>query len=222
MPSFGVGVQSVSVVPVVGGAIGAVSGSLGELDAGLPDGIEPKRSGFEGLELRPQRYVYRLVKTQDVLAPINASRPAYPEDELRAFGPYGLAWASDRWELRRSIVLEGTKRQKRDDGGDAERVQMWFDAQTLYPLYYVSYDAAGVEIDVGYFVGRWSEDRADYPRWPGAPDRPVRVIDPVGEGFANLRLEGSWRRESWDVVSVPKSDREVVRSVSIRSIQRGR
>ena len=99
---------------------------------------------------------------------------------------------------------------------------MWFDAQTLYPLYYVSYDADGEEIDVGYFVGRWSEDRPDYPRWPDAPERPVRVIDPVGEGFANLRLEGSWRRESWDVVSVPESDREVARSVSIRSIQRGR
>ncbi len=48
------------------------------------------------------------------------------------------------------------------------------------------------------------------------------MIDPVGEAFANLRLQGSWRRESWDVVSIPKNDREVARSVSIRSIQRGR
>jgi hypothetical protein len=39
---------------------------------------------------------------------------------------------------------------------------------------------------VGRHVGRWSEDRADYPRWPDDPARPVRVIDSVGERFANL------------------------------------
>ncbi len=219
VPSFGVRVQASSFAPPLGAEAAA---SLGAVGAGaLPDRIEPKRSGFEGLELRPLLYDYQLLGLQDVLAPINAKSPAYPDDPLRSFGPYGLSWASDRWDLRRAIVLEGTKGQIDPEGGLA-RVRLWFDLETLYPLYYVSYDRRGEQIDVGYFVGRWSEDRADYPKWPDDPSRPVRVIDPVGEGFANLRLKGSWRRESWDVVSIPKSDREVARSLSIQSIQGGR
>ncbi len=152
---------------------------------------------------------------QDLLAPINAVNPAWPEDELRAFGPYGLSWASDRWDLRRALVLEGARRGD-TEAGETARLRMWVDLQTLYPLYYVAYDAKGELIDVGYFVGRWSEDREDYP------ERPVRVIDSVGAGVANLQLRGSWRRESWDIVSVPPSDKEVRRALSIRSIQKGR
>ncbi len=217
VPSFGVGVQ-------VGGSSPAVGlGGLGALDPGtLPDQIHPKRSGFEVLELRPLLYHYRVLGVQDLLAPINAVRSAYPEDELRAFGPYGLSWASDRWDVRRSLVLEGTLREALKEKGALARMRLWVDLQTLHPLYYVSYDDKGELIDVGYFVGRWSEDRPDYPRWPDDPDRPVRVIDSVGAGFANLRLKGSWRRESWTLVSIPPSEKAVQRALSIRMIQGGR
>ena len=158
----------------------------------------------------------------DVLAPINAGRPAWPEDELRAFGPYGLAWASDRWDLRRALVLEGTKRESPTGESELAVMRLWVDLQTLYPLYYVAYDKKGEQIDVGYYVGRWSEGREDYPRWSDDPERPVRVIDPVGEAFANLHLKGSWRRESWTIVSVPESDNAVRRTLSLRSLQRGK
>ena len=61
---------------------------------------------------------------------------------------------------------------------------------------------------------RWSEDRPDYPAWSDDPDRPVRVIDSVGASFINVRNRGSWRRESWEMVSVPESDRKVRRAIS--------
>jgi hypothetical protein len=77
-------------------------------------------------------------------------------------------------------------------------------------------------VDVGQFVGRWSEDRADYPRWPGDAERPVRVIDPVGASFLNLRGGNSWRRESWDMVSVPEDDAKVRRALSLQTLQHGR
>jgi hypothetical protein len=225
VPSFGVGVESSATAPV-GHGVGADVGAAGEMGSGgVPDRIEPKRSGFEGIEIRPQRYEYKVAGVRDVLAPINANREAYPMDPERSFGPYGLSWASDRWELRRTIVLEGSLRNADEPGakGRAARIRTWFDVQTLYPLYYVSYDAEGEAIDVGYYVGRWSEDRPDYPKWPDDEARPVRVVDPVGAGFANLQLKGSWRRESWDAVSIPANDREVAKSISIRSIQqRGR
>jgi hypothetical protein len=214
MPSFGVGVEVGGSSPAVG--IGGV-GSLGDL-GGAPDSIEPKRSGFEVLELRPLLYSFKVLGVQDVLAPLNAVKPAYPEEKLRSFGPYGLSWASDRWDLRRALVLEGARKAEAEAAGDVAIQRLWLDLQTLYPLYYVSYDAKGEQIDVGYLVGRWSEDRDDYPSW----DQPVRVIDPVGAGFANLRLRGSWRRESWTVVSTPESDKQVKRSLSLRSLQKGK
>ncbi len=220
MPSFAVGVEVVASSAAV--AIGNVGG-LGDVGAGgVPNLIEPKRSGFEVLETRPLLYDYQVLGVQDLLAPINAKSAAYPEEELRSFGPYGLSWASDRWDLRRALVLEGTRREKPDTPGELAKLRLWVDLQTLYPLYYVSYDHKGEQVDVGYFVGRWSEDREDYPEWPGAPDRAVRVIDPVGAGFANLRLRGSWRRESWTAVSTPESDKQVRRRRSLRSLQKGR
>jgi hypothetical protein len=217
MPTFGVGVEVVASSPVVG--LGTAA-SLGDLT--VPDSIEPKRSGFEVLEWRPPLYTYRVLGVQDVLAPINSVKPAWPVDELRSFGPYGLSWASDRWDLRRALVLEATRKEEAEATSELAVVRVWVDLQTLYPLYYVSYDAKREQIDVGYFAGRWSEDREKYPPWPGAEDRPVRIIDPVGAGFANLHMRGSWRRESWDLVGTPQSDKQVKRSLSIRWLQKGR
>ena len=219
MPSFGVGVEvgGNSAAPEVGGV-----GSIGGLDVGaLPDTIQPKRSGFEGLEIRPLLYDYTVLGVQDLLTPINAENPAYPVETSRSFGPYGLSWASDRWDLRRALILEGS-RVELGQAGEVAKLRMWVDLQTLYPLYYSSYDARGEQVDVGYFVGRWSEDRPDYPKWPGDPERDARVIDPVGSGFANVKLRGSWRRESWELVSTPESDKLVKRALSLRSIQRGK
>jgi hypothetical protein len=183
-----------------------------------PTQIEPKRSGFEALELRPLLYRFEVLGIQDVLTPINSHRPAYPTDPKRGFGPTGLSWASDRWELRRSLILEGRRRQ--GEGKGRARFRMWVDLQTMQPLYYSSYDENDERIDVGYFVGRWSEDRDDYPKWIDDPSRPVRVVDSVGAVFINLKLGSSWRRESYEMVSVPEKDSKVRRDISLQSLQR--
>ncbi len=156
-----------------------------------------------------------------MLAPLNSKNPVYPEGSARSFGPYGLSWATDRWDLRRGLVLEGTSREVNPDD-EVGRLLLWVDLQTLHPLYYAAYDKRGEPIDIGYYAGRWSEDRPDYPKWPDDPERPVRVIDPVGAAFANLKLRGSWRRESWNMVSVPGDDKSVRRSLSIRNLHKGR
>ncbi|HSD29496.1 MAG TPA: DUF1329 domain-containing protein [Vicinamibacteria bacterium] len=223
MPSFSVGVQPATQLVV--GTGGADSGAGGVAAAGgtgqIGGTITTKRSGFEGLELRPLLYSIEVLGVHDVLAPINAATPAYPQEPNREFGPWGLSFASDRWDLRRALVLRGTLR--RDVGGaNLQRFEMYVDLQTLTPLYYTSYDDRGERIDVGYYVGRWSEDRADYPRWSDDPARPVRVIDPVGAAFANLGEQGSWRRESWDMVSTPPDDAAVKRMISVTGLTKGR
>ncbi|MHC4606803.1 MAG: DUF1329 domain-containing protein [Planctomycetota bacterium] len=223
MPSFSVGVvQSQTLSGLGGGMDGSAGGGGGGGAAAAPAAaITTKRSGFEGLEFRPLLYDLRLLGVQDVLTPINAGTPSYPEVEDREFGPWGLAFASDRWDLRRAIVIEGRAKQRAGDDTVSRFIQ-YVDVQTLAPLYYASWDARDEQIDVGMFVGRWSEDRADYPRWPGDEARPIRVIDPVGASFANIRETGGWRRESWDMVSTPPDDKTFKRTLSVNNLTKRR
>jgi hypothetical protein len=174
-----------------------------------PSAFELKRTGFEGLELRPLLYSFRVLGVEDILAPINAVSAAYPTDRSRDFGPSGLSWASDRWDLRRALVLEGAARPDATHGDPGRaRMVLWVDLQTLYPLYFASYDSRGEPVDVGYWVGRFGED--------------VRVIEPVGAAFANPSVRGSWRRESWEVTSAPEPDGEVRRALSVGNLSKSR
>ena len=202
MPSFAVGVQDVTVASFGGNATGPSMGGAASLAAG--SSISSKRSGFEGLELRPLLYRHEVLGVRDVLAPINVANPLYPASRERAFGPWGLSFADDRWELRRALVLSASRLERRSED-DPQRILRYVDLQTLHPLYYISYGADGDVIDVGVYAGRWSEDRPDYPPWPDDEERPVRVIDSVAAAFANIRLGGGWRRESGDMVATPLS-----------------
>jgi hypothetical protein len=221
MPSFSVGVVQATQL-AVGGGPGDVGGVIGAGGVGGDAGtLQTKRNGFEGQELRPLLWKWQVIGVRDLLAPINAAAAMYPTEPEREFGPWGLSFASDRWDLRRALVLEARIKDKPGDRGET-RTTWYLDLQTLIPLYYIAYDAKEEPIDIGMFAGRWSEDRLDYPRWPEDPERPVRVIDSVGAAFANLAEEGSWRRESWDLVGTPPPDRELKRMHSTAGLTKGR
>jgi hypothetical protein len=220
MPSFAVSMAPTQVLPSGGGA---GEGSLGVVQAPGDAGasIQTKRSGYEGLEFRPLLYEVTVVGLHDVLAPINAMVPSYPENPDREFGPWGLSFASDRWDLRRALVLD--LRAKQTTGAEIEPRQiLYVDLQTLQPLYLATFDDKNEMTNVGMYVGRWSEDREAYPRWPDDPARAVRVIDPVGAAFANLAERGSWRRESWTNVSTPPPDDEVKQLLSVNQLTKRR
>ena len=171
--------------------------------------------------MRPLLYEIRVLGVQDVLTPISAKRPGYPTQTEREFGPWGLSFASDRWDLRRAVVLEGRAKDERG-GKQVDRFIQYIDVQTLAPLYYASWDVREEQTDVGMHVGRWSEEREGYPRWPDDPERPIRVIDPVGAAFANISEDGGWRRESWEIVSTPPDDRALERMLSVSNLTKRR
>jgi hypothetical protein len=85
-----------------------------------------------------------------------------------------------------------------------------------------TFDRKDERTNVGMYSFRWSEDREDYEPWPDDPDRPIRVLDSMGASFANLAESGSWRRESWDNLGTPPSDREVKRMVSVNELTKRR
>jgi len=223
MPSFSVGVVPSQQLAVGGGAGAAGGGGVVSAGGVGAEGgtLQTRRSGFEGQELRPLLWDWRLVGLQDLLAPINIVSPVYPAEKGREFGPWGLSFASDRWDLRRALVLEGRIKGSPGERGEA-RVLWYFDLQTLVPLFYMAYDAKDEPIDVGVFASRWSEDRPDYPRWPDDPSRAVRVLDTMGAAFANLAEDGSWRRESWDLVATPPPDKQLKQLTSSTDLSKGR
>jgi hypothetical protein len=186
---------------VMGGSQGATNFESIHPTAGLSiQASEDIRRGFNGLAIRPNAYRWRLVGEREVLAPLNASEEGYPIDPDRNFGPSGLSVASDRWDLRYAVVIEGIARRSVDG---VAAVVLWIDYQTLQPLYMITKRSNGLLLDVGILVHRFSTDRgAAYPEWPGG--EPAHVFDPVAAVFYYVPGAGAgWRRESYDVRSVP-------------------
>jgi hypothetical protein len=175
-------------------------------------------SGFEGLSLRPNAYVWRVRGEQDVLAPLNGTLPGFPENDTRNFGPSGLSVATDRWELRHAIVIEGALRQP----GEAIRtVTYWVDKQTLQPLFRLTRAGRRRLLDLQIFVHRFSADDQAYPEWPGGI--PALVFDPVAQvSYDAIAGGGGWRRESYDIRSLPFDSKDLPGVTSAAALDRGR
>lgn len=215
---------SVSGTDGGGGGVPFGSGEFGPTGAIQPTAglsiaaTENLRKGFVGLSLRPNAYAWRFMGERDVLAPLNSANPGYPENPDRNFGPSGLSVASDRWEVRRAVVLQGQARRVVDE---VAGVTLYIDYQTQQPLYLITRRPNGLLLEVGSLVHRFSGDLPPYPAWPGGEK--ADVFDPVAASFYSVAEGGSgWRRESYDVVSVPLDASDLRRLISTDSLLRGR
>jgi hypothetical protein len=173
--------------------------------------------GFTLLALRPNAYVWRLQGEREVLAPINVSRSGYPVSKGREFGPHGLSVASDRWDVRWAVVLEG---RIRGSNHDYQTISLYVDYQTLQPLYVITKASRGRILDVGIPLHRFSGDVVNYPSWPSGEES--NVFDPVAEVFYRVTDDSGWRRESYNVRSTPAEDRIRRRFMSTDFLVRGR
>ncbi|HKC52024.1 MAG TPA: hypothetical protein VKF60_14605, partial [Myxococcota bacterium] len=202
--------------------------SVGNIGMTLPEGqasnlgnpsmaaAEPLRKGFVGLLIRPNAYVWTLGGARDVLAPANVRASGYPPDPSRNFGPSGLSLASDRWDLRRAVVLDG--KRKTPDGNVAS-VSLWIDALTFQPLYWISRRGNGAVYEVGIFAHRFSADDRTSAQWQGNGSGFGAMI-PVGQSFAVAGEGGGWRRESYVLASEPPPDEDVMQYLSVQGLQR--
>jgi hypothetical protein len=195
-------------------SIGSINPTSGQ---SIPQSMHINR-GVTGLSIRPNAYVWRMRGYDDLLAPINASRRGYPKDMQRNFGNSGLSVASDRWEIRRTVVIEGALRVADEV---LRTVTIHVDYQTQQPLYWMTRTDKRRLLEIGIFVHRFSGDVAGYPRWPGGTQ--ALVFDPVAQVFYNaLEGAGGWRRESYDMLSVPYEDKIRRSMTTSEPLQRGR
>jgi hypothetical protein len=178
---------------------------------------EDIRRGFVGLALRPNAYVWSVVGEREVLAPLNGVEAGWPQSEDRNYGPWGLSVASDRWDVRWAVVLRGKARREIEG---VAAVTLWLDWQTQQPLFFVSHKKNGTILDVGILVHRFSGDTPRYPAWPSG--ELANVFDPVAAAFYFVPGGGSgWRRESYDVRSLPLEPGEIRKLTSTDELQKG-
>ncbi len=178
---------------------------------------EHTRRGFTGLMLRPNAYYFGFVREQDVIAPINSINYGYPSTKDRSYGTSGLSVATDRWEIRRAVVLKGVRKKVE---GQIASVTLYIDALTQQPLYFISRKANSHLAEVGIMVGRFSGDDPIHPKWDGS-GQGFGAILPVGSTFY-VSGEGGWLRESYELRSDPPGESEVSDYTSTIRLQRGR
>jgi hypothetical protein len=203
-------------IPIGGDSSSGPQGSIQPTAGESIRVTENLRVGFTGLALRPNGYVWRLRGEREVLAPLNVVWPGWPIERERNFGPFGLSIASDRWDVRWAVVIDGLPREP----SEYEMLTLYIDWQTQQPLYVVTKARRGRILEVGIPVHRYSDDTLDYPGWPNGES--ARVFDPVAEVFYRVGDDSGWRRESYDVHSTPADPRLRRRFTSSDYLERGR
>ena len=155
----------------------------------------------------------------DVLAPSNSRVRAYPYEEDHNFGPYGLSYASDRWEMRRVVKIR-MKPKNADHPYDHK--DLYIDKQTLEAYYSFAYDQKGELWKIIWHNKRWSEDDPDwYHGWEEVPEpRDMRAVSDI---IANVQTGTGNRIEIWDSHGTPlKSRGRVRRYIDVGRLTRGR
>ena len=203
-------------MPFGGEAFTGAAGSINPTSAISIHQTEDIRRGFTALALRPNAYVWRVLGEREVIAPLNVARPGYPIDDGRNFGPHGLSVASDRWDVRWAVVLEGLTRMSNQG---FQNLILYVDWQTQQPLYAITKASRGRILDVGIPVHRFSDDVVNYPSWPDGER--ASVFDPVAEVFYRVSNDSGWRRESYNVKSTPAEERVRRRFTSTDFLVRG-
>jgi hypothetical protein len=165
-------------LPIGGDAYSGPTGAINPTAGESVHVTENLRVGWSALALRPNAYVWRYRGERELLAPLNGAWPGYPIDPDRNFGPHGLSVASDRWDVRWAVLVDGLPRER---NGEFDMLTLYLDWQTQQPLYVVTRGRRGVIRELGIPVHRYSEDVLDYPDWPSGER--AQVFDPVAEVF---------------------------------------
>ena len=165
------------------------------------------------------QYEWLCLGTMEILAPMNSKVRAYPYQKDLNFGPYGLSFANDRWELRKAIKVRMTPKNA---DHPYHHKDIYIDRQTLKPLYSFAYDRKEELWKVIWHNKRWSEDdRAWYPGWPEVPEpRDLRVVSDI---IVNVQTGTGNRIEFWDNHGTPLDSKgKVRRYIDVGRLSKGR
>ena len=165
------------------------------------------------------QYDWECLGEMEVVAPMDSQVRAFPYDEDHNFGPLGISFADDRWQLRRAVAV---RMKPKNEHHPYHHKDIYIDRQTLIPLYAFAYDQKDELWKIIWHNTRWSEAHADYyPGWKGI-DVP-RDLKTVSDIIVNVQTGTANRIEAWDVDGTPlRSMGQLRRYVDVGRLTQGR
>jgi len=168
------------------------------------------------------QYEWECLGEKKLIAPGNTRIKAYPYERDANFGPYGLSYANDRWELRDAIVIRMTP--KNADHPYLYK-DIYLDKQTLTALYSFAYDRKGELWKIIWHAKRWSEDHSltgDYYEGWKSVEHP-NDFQIVSDMIINVQTGTGNRIEFWDRNGTPmKSKGKIRRFIDVGRLTKGR
>ena len=167
------------------------------------------------------QYSWQCLGEMDILAPMNSKVAAYPYAKDHNFGPYGLSYADDRWELRHAVKI---RMKPKNADHPYHHKDIYIDKQTYNALYSFAYDQKEELWKIIWHNHRWSEDKTIkkaneedwYPGWEGIPKpMDLRV---VSDTIVNVQTGTGNRIEFWDNHGTPFTNKEGEIAVGKREV----
>ena len=168
------------------------------------------------------QYEWTCLGQKRIISPMNTNQKGYPYEKNHNFGPYGLSFADDRWELRDNWVV--LMKPKNSDHPYSRKV-IYIDKQTYEASYSMAYDQKQELWKIIWHNKRWSEDHSltgeYYPGWDTVPEPRDHFI--VSDIIANVQTGTGNRIEFWDRNGAPmKSKGKIRRFIDVGRLTKGR
>jgi hypothetical protein len=168
------------------------------------------------------QYEWECIGEVDMIAPSNTKVKGWPYEKDHNFGPYGLSYADDRWELRRAYKIRMTPKNA---DHPYHHKEIYLDKQTWNALYSFAYDQKEELWKIIWHNHRWSEDKGLtgqwYAGWEGVEvPRDNRIIS---DTIVNVQTGTGNRIEFWDSEGMPlKSKGKIRRYIDVGRLTKGR
>ncbi len=175
-------------------------------------------SSFAGIV--PQ-YEWECLGEMDIIAPVNTKVKGYPYERDHNFGPYGLSFADDRWEMRKAVKI---RMIPKNPDHPYHHKDIYIDKQTMKALYSFAYDQKEELWKIIWHNKRWSENKLTegyYPGWEGVAEPRDNAI--VSDIITNIQTGTGNRIEFWDADGVAfKSKGKIRRYIDVGRLTKGR
>ena len=166
------------------------------------------------------QYDWKCLGEMDILAPVRSKVKAYPYEKDHNFGPYGLSFADDRWELRKAIKFQFVPA---NSDHPYSRKDIYIDANSMEPLYSFAYDRKGELWKILWHNHRWSQDPGytEYKGWADVPE--PRDLTVVSDIIVNVQTGTGNRIEFWNRSGTPMdSVGKIRRFIDVGRLTKGR
>ncbi len=110
------------------------------------------------------QYEWECLGEMDLIGPSNTKVKGFPYNRDHNFGPYGLSFADDRWEMRKVVKI---RMIPKNPDHPYHHKDIYIDKQTLNALYSFAYDQKEEIWKIIWHNKRWSGDEPDRELVPG-------------------------------------------------------